>query len=233
MAHALLHPFRRALLRFQRDRRGNVAMIFALVGAALIGMVGLTIDFTRAQSLRAQMQNAVDGAVLVAERSSNLTNAERDAAARAYFDQTFGSQPVQGDITFHVVQLQTGGHRVEASGYFDNGLSLVARMLGQSTSGNWNVSVAAEAQAEASPPIEVALVLDNTGSMSNDMQALRDAAGDLTEYLLSLDGDSVKVALVPFVAQVNVGSGYRNAQWMDSTGTSPYNGELLEDRQIA
>ncbi len=233
MAHALLSPLRRALSRFQRDTRGNVAMIFALCGAALIGMVGLTVDFTRAQSLRAQMQNAVDGAVLVAERSSNLPNAERDAAARAYFDQTFGRQPVQGDITFRVIQLQTGGHRVEASGYFDNGLSLVARMLGSSTAGNWNVSVAAEAQAEASPPIEVALVLDNTGSMSNDMQALRDAAGDLTEYLLSLDGDSVQVALVPFVAQVNVGSQYRNAQWMDSTGISPYNGELLEDRQIA
>jgi len=233
MAQSLLHPLRRALSRFRRDTRGNVAMIFALCGAALIGMVGLTVDFTRAQSLRAQMQNAVDGAVLVAERSSNLSATARDAAARAYFDQTFGTQPIQGDITFTVIQLQTGGHRVEASGYFDNGLSLVARMLGQSTAGNWNVAVAAEAQAEASPPIEVALVLDNTGSMSNDMQALRDAATNLTTFLLGLDGDSVTVALVPFVAQVNVGSQYRNTQWMDSTGISPYNGALLEDRQIA
>ncbi|MCC6787152.1 MAG: hypothetical protein IT547_04885, partial [Hyphomonadaceae bacterium] len=85
----------------------------------------------------------------------------------------------------------------------------------------------------ASPPIEVAMVLDNTGSMANDMQALRDAASDLADDLLSLDGDTVRVALVPFVAQVNIGNEQSHRAWLDQTGAAPYNGELLEDRSIA
>ena len=97
---------------------------------------------------------------------------------------------------------------------------------------DWTVGVVSEANSSASPPIEVALVLDNTGSMQNDMQALRDAAEDLTERLLEIDGDSVKVALVPFVAQVNIGNNATTLTWMDTAGQSPYNGELLEDRQI-
>ncbi len=223
----------RFLTRFRRSRSGNVAMLWALVGTALVGTVGLTIDFTRAQSIRTQMQNAADGAALVAERSSNLTLAQRTDAARAYFDQSFGAhQPIEGAINFRVVPLEHGGHRVEASGMFDNGLSLVARLLGNSAAGNWTISVAAEAMADASPPIEVALVLDNTGSMANDMTALRSAATDLANSLYDLGGQSVSVALVPFVAQVNIGNNATTRQWMDLNGNAPYNGAIFEDRQI-
>lgn len=215
---------RRCIKSFAGDRRGNIAMMWAAMGAVLIGLVGVTVDFTRAQMLRAQMQNAVDGAALVAERSSNLSIAQRTAAARAFFDAEMGEPGAAA--TFNVVQMADGGHRVEADLPLD--LSL-ARLVNNS---NWNVHVEAEAQASASPPIEVALVLDNTGSMSNDMQALRDAASDLADDLLAIDGDSVHVALVPFVAQVNIGNQVGNRVWMDVAGTAPYNGELLEDRMI-
>ena len=77
--------------RFGRARGGNVAMMWAAMGAVLMGLIGLTVDFTRAQSIRAQMQNAVDGAALVAERSSNLSMTQRTAAARAYFDAEMGA----------------------------------------------------------------------------------------------------------------------------------------------
>lgn len=230
---ALKLGLRKALARFGASRGGNVALLWALCGVVLIGLVGLTVDFTRAQTLRSAMQNAADGAVLVAERASHLPLPERTAAARGFFDAAFGDQPITGDIAFQLIPLEAGGHRVTASGEFNNGLSLVATLLGNGASGNWRVGVTSEAVAQASPPIEVALVLDNTGSMRNDMDTLRDAATDLAESLFELGGDTVSVSLVPFVAQVNVGSQYRNAAWMDSTGISPYNGALLEDRQIA
>ena len=99
-------------------------------------------------------------------------------------------------------------------------------------SGDWEVSVAAEAQADASPPIEVVLALDNTGSMSNDMDTLRDGAETLVEFLLSLDGDTVSVGLVPFVAQVNIGNDAAHLAWMDTTGDNPHHGEFFEDRYM-
>ena len=207
------------------DRAGNVAMMWALMGTVLIGLVGLTVDFTRAQGIRNAMQNAADGAALVAERSSNLSMGARTAAARAFFDAEVGD--MVSNVTFNVTQLADGGHRVDAS--MPMPMSL-ARIVSNTP---WTLAVAAEAQANASPPIEVALVLDNTGSMSNDMQALRDAASDLADDLLGLDGDTVRVALVPFVAQVNIGNEASHLAWIDQTGAAPYNGEILEDRSIA
>jgi Flp pilus assembly protein TadG len=216
---------KRAAGAFQRDRSGNVAMMWALMGTVLIGLVGLTVDFTRAQAIRNAMQNAADGAALVAERSSNLSMDARTAAARAFFDAEVGDM-VGANVTFEVSQLVEGGHRVVARAPMPVSL---ARII---SNNDWTIGVEAEAQANASPPIEVALVLDNTGSMANDMGALRSAASSLATDLLSLDGDSVKVALVPFVAQVNIGNDQSHLAWMDQAGTAPYHGELLEDRSI-
>lgn len=223
------------LRRFATSRGGNIAMLWGLLGAALIAFVGVTVDFTRAQALRAQMQNAADGAALVAERTSNLTDAQRTAAARAFFDQSLGAhQPVDGAITFSVTPVTGGGHRVDASGIFDNGLSLVAPLLNHGHGGsNWTISVSAEAVAQVSPPIEVALALDNTGSMVNDMQALRSASTNLANTLYNLaanDPTAIKISVVPFVAQVNVGSA--NTGMIDTTGLSPQNGVMLAGRYL-
>ncbi|MBI1251214.1 MAG: VWA domain-containing protein [Alphaproteobacteria bacterium] len=214
------------LVSFARNRDGNVAMLWGLVGATLLALIGLSTDFARAQTLRAQVQNATDGAALVAERSSALPFAERVTAARAYFDQTLGNPGLTNDLTFNVVQMEDGGHRVSVSLDMELGLARLIRNQ------DWTIRVASESISEASPPLEVALVLDNTGSMSNDMQVLRDSTEELIESLLSIDGDTVKVALVPFVAQVNIGNDPSRLDWMDTTGVAPYNGELLEDRMI-
>lgn len=190
-----------------RNRNGNVGMMWALLGSMIVGLIGVTVDFTRAQAIRAQMQNAADGAALVAERTSNLSLADRTEAARAFFNAELGN--LSTGATFNVVQLADGGHRVEA--FVPMPLSL-GRVISDQ---DWNIHVISEAQANASPPIEVALVLDNTGSMRNDMQALRDAAESLAGFLLNLDGDTVHVSLVPFVAQVNIGNGALQQGWLD------------------
>jgi hypothetical protein len=197
-------------------------MLWALMGGALVGLVGLTVDFTRAQAIRAEIQNAVDGAVLVAERSANLTLAEREAAAQAYFDAEVGD--LADDVTLTLIALDTGGHRIEASMPMPTTL---ARLVDND---DWSIHVAAEAQAQASPPIEVVLALDNTGSMSGDIDTLKDGAADLVDFLLQLDGDTVSVGLVPFNAQVNIGAS--NTQWVDTTDTNPLNGLMLEGRYL-
>jgi len=209
---------------FLRDRRGNVAMMWGLMGVVLAGLVGLSVDFTRAQALRTQLQNAADGAALVAERNSNLPFADREAAARAFFDAEMGD--LAPGATFSVSQLDSGGHRATARMPMNVSLASLIR------NEPWNIRVASEAEAEASPPIEVALVLDNTGSMSADMDDLRAAAGDLVDFLMSLDGDTVSVSLVPFVAQVNIGNGATQMSWMDTAGANPHHGEFMEDRYL-
>ena len=208
-----------------RSQRGNVAMMWALMGTILVGLTGLSIDFTRAQMLRSQMQNAADGAALVAERSSNRPMAERVSAARAFFDAEMDGADARG-VSFIVEEMPDGGHRARASADMPIGLAKLIQNR------DWRIRVEAEAQSEASPPIEVALVLDNTYSMVNDIGALQDAANNLVDFLLSLDGDSVSVGLVPFETMVNVGNQASHLAWMDTAGAAPYNGEMLEDRLI-
>ncbi len=212
---------------FSAARGGNVAMLWALAATVLTGMVGVSIDFAQAQSLRSQMQNAADAAALVAERSSNLSLDERTTAARSFYEATLGTQPHTSNASFTVAQLPEGGHRVTAAVDMETGL---ARLINPD---DWRIVVEADAVSEASPPIEVALVLDNTGSMSADMQTLRDGAEEMVNFLFNIDGDTVELSLVPFVAQVNIGNSASNRNaWMDTTGIAPYNGELLEGRQI-
>lgn len=215
---------KRAAGAFGRDRRGNVAMMWGLMAAVLVGMIGLSVDFARAQTMRARLQNAADGAALVAERASALSMTDRTAAARAFFDAEMGD--FADDATFAVTQVETGGHRVDASMPMPVTLARIIK------NEDWEIGVTAEAQAQASPPIEVVLALDNTGSMASDMDTLRDGAETLAEFLLGLDGDSVKVGLVPFVAQVNIGTGATQMAWMDTAGTNPHHGEFFEDRYM-
>lgn len=49
--------------RFADDRRGNVAMIFALVLVPIIGIVSLSIDYGRALKTKSLINNAADAAL--------------------------------------------------------------------------------------------------------------------------------------------------------------------------
>jgi uncharacterized protein YegL len=66
--------------------------------------------------------------------------------------------------------------------------------------------------------LELILALDNTGSMSsnNKMTQLKLAAKDLLKTLQNAakKPDDIKVGIVPFATDVNVGTGNKNATWI-------------------
>ena len=67
--------------------------------------------------------------------------------------------------------------------------------------------------------LELALALDNTGSMSsnNKMTELKKAAHGLLDTLKKAakkDGD-IKIAIIPFDTTVNLGTSYKNEPWFD------------------
>lgn len=186
---------------FIQSRGGNVAMMWGLMGAVLVAMVGLTVDFTRAQSIRMQMQNAADGAALVAERSITMTLAERTVAARAYFDAEMGDLAA-GVATFNVEDLGDVGHRVEVS--MPMQLTIASLIRDEP----WMLNVASEAE-QGGRDLEVALVLDTTGSMAGSrITDLRAAATDFVNIVVADEQEPYysKVALVPYSLAVNMGS---------------------------
>lgn len=188
------------LRAFGDSRSGATAIIYALCGVALMGLLGLTVDFTRAQTLRAQMQNAADGAVLVAARDPDATMAERNQLARAYFDAEVGG--IAAESSFTLTQVSHDGFRVEAA--YSMPMSLAAIVRNEP----WRIQVAAEAE-QSGVNLEVALVLDTTGSMGGSrIRDLRDAAEDLVEIVIrdSQTPYYSKVAMAPYSNSVNLGS---------------------------
>jgi Flp pilus assembly protein TadG len=66
---------------FLADRRGAVALIFALASTVLLGLAGGGIDYTRMVYRRSQMQNAVDAAVLAGGNTLKLSPSNSTAVA--------------------------------------------------------------------------------------------------------------------------------------------------------
>ena len=190
---------------FRRDRRGNVAMMWALMGAVLLGLVGLSVDFTRAQMIRSQLQNAADGAALAAARATQGTSmSARTAAARAYFDSEAGN--LAQNATFDLVDIGSNGYRVDVTSPMDMSL---ARLVSNQP---WTIAVSSEA-ARGGMNLEVALVLDTTGSMSGQrITDLRNSAGDLVDILFATPQVPyyTKIGLITWGMGVNAG-GYADA----------------------
>jgi len=185
---------------FGRSESGNVAMMWALMGAVLIGLVGLAVDFTRAQTMRAQLQNAVDGAALAAARGDTMSEAERESAARAYFDSEMGEHASTATVT--VADL--GGNQVRVAASMPMRLGL-ARIV---TNRDWVLDVNSDAERSGNN-IEVALVLDVTGSMAGQrIIDLRSAATDLVDTVVRDQQTPYysKVALIPYSMGVNAES---------------------------
>ena len=87
--------------------------------------------------------------------------------------------------------------------------------------------------------VEVALALDNSGSMNNSdgttskISSLKTAASNLVDKLFadaqnSIETDPIKIAVVPFAASVNVGASHAGDSWMDTSAQNPYHADEMK-----
>ncbi len=223
----VLGPKTKRFLRRFATRRGNISVIFALSMIPL-SMLGLAaIDFHRASSVKMQLQDALDAATLAAARSSGTTTpaiqTTGDQVLRANLD-TFS----QTSLTSDTFTLNSDG-TVASSATVDVKPLIANLFLGSDMTVNASTSVVRQNNR-----IELALVLDNTGSMSQNgkLGYLQTAANNLIDTLTaaqnrSVDPTAVKMSLVPFSMTVRVGSTYQSQTWMDQTGQSPINDQIF------
>ena len=189
-----------SLRAFGRNRRGNVAMLWGLMAAVLLGILGLAVDFTRAQMVHTQLQNAADGAALAAARGVGLTMSQRTSSARAFFDAEAGEYAQTS--TFALTTLANGTYQVQASAPMP--MSLAALVSNQP----WNIGVTSQA-LQSGVNLEVSLVLDTTGSMSGQkIIDMRNAATNLVNTVVRAQQTPFysKLALVPFSIGVDAGA---------------------------
>jgi Flp pilus assembly protein TadG len=202
--------------RFGAAQGGNILITFTLTLIPIVGLVGAAIDYSRASSARTAMQAANDSmALMLSKDASGLTTAQINQKAVAYFTALFNRTEVANlTITTTFTTEQTGSFKlvVDTTGSVP---TTFMKMFGQ---GDMNLGVNSVV-VWGIKKLEVALALDNTGSMSssNKMTNLKTASHNLLTTLKNAaktPGD-VKVAIIPFDTTVNLGTSYKSNDWFD------------------
>lgn len=208
--YRLLRPLGR-LRALVRDVRGMTAVWFGLSVLPIAALVFGGIDIARAFSEKALVQEALDSAALFAARSGQLTDDQLDAVGDAALQS----------------QLQGSGSRANSvTSTFSNGeddsvLGVVTAKidtLGLSLLKFEYLNISADTQVKRGQDdsLELALVLDTTGSMSGArLKTLKTAATNLVNTLTADPKADVKIAVVPFAQYVNTGVARRNEPWMN------------------
>jgi len=189
-------------LKALRDERGAAAVFFAVAAIVLAPLTLGVMDIYLASAQRNQLQDALDAATLFAARSSAT-------ALTTPSIQTVGAQALTGNL-----QLPPGVTLVSSSftlsgstvtGYAETTPSTLAPGLWAHTNIKANSTV-----IRSLDRLEVALVLDNTGSMAGTkLTNLKTASNNLIDTLVtaasqSTDPVPLRMSLVPFSMTVRV-----------------------------
>ncbi len=196
--------------KFSADRAGAVILLFALTLIPLMGFIGGAIDYANAYRTRAKLQNALDAAALTVghEVGIGASNADARKAGMNVLNANLGKDfPPGATIDFNI-----DGTTVTATG----NLKVDTFILGVLGIDAFPVGSTSVVNAGGSS-IEVALVVDNSGSMiGSKLSTLESSASDMVKTLMqNSKDDAVKMALVPFSDYVNIGLEHRNEPGID------------------
>ena len=226
----------RFLRSFWADRSGNIAIVFALVGVVLMVAIGAAVDVGRWLHARDQTVAAIDAAVLAGGRALQTDSSNKSAAiaaAQKYYDENVTSRLSVIDDTVKFV-VAPDGMGITASGtasiktpflHFAAIDKLPLLSTSDADAGQSQIAVG----GEGGENIEVAVMLDITGSMCNSaprdgdppctsstkLDAMKEAAIDLVNIVVWQDQSKFtsKVAIVPFSDSVRLPSSALTKAW--------------------
>lgn len=199
--------------RFVRDRRGTVAVFLAAGVLPLVAVLALATDAARGYMVKARLSQAVDAAGLAAAKVIFDDQDMRNDAKR-FRDANFPPDFMGATITeWRVEKIGTLNDQLELRATASIPTSFM-RALGVK-----EIKVSARTVVRrAVRGIELALVMDNTGSMgTTKMRQMKDAAKEMVDILYA-GRETVPnfwVSLVPYTASVNIGNGVDRQAWLD------------------
>lgn len=214
--------FLRVIPSLVPDRRGQVAIIFALAMIPLFGIAAFSIDLTRAFIAKTHLQASIDAAALAASTAYGKSDTEIQAIGTSFFNRNYESRGWVPPTT-PIITVNDNVMHVEATATFKTS---IMSLFGFST-----LPIHASTDTISEPTgIEVALVVDVTHSMATStsgtprITALRNAALDLVGILFdnSPNTNLVKISIIPYNGTVNIGTG--NAAYVTGTDAANFPG---------
>jgi Flp pilus assembly protein TadG len=198
------------LSRYIRCRTGNVAITFALALIPLLLAAGMAIDYVRAISAQGVLQSAVDSAVLAAGASDKVNASDIEKLVKDYLaGNKYDLHLISVDPVTVLKGSSSGDYSVTVSGKVNTTFMALAGYITMDVG-----ATAGIVRGSGEAPLEVALVLDTTGSMSGSkIDTLKTAAKNLAGSVMDAVKDA-KIGIVPFSYYVNVGVSHRHDSWM-------------------
>ena len=224
-------------------------MMMGIAMLPIMGSLALAVDFSEMNRQKQATLNALDAAGIATARqvASGASDAALIAYANDFFEANLGPvNPANTTLTVQLPNNQFGGGTLKLNAVLDYHpyfLPAFIALLGDADSRDGSeISFSAHSEIRLKNTLEVSLVLDNSGSMSNigtgsglkRIDLLKAAAKQLVDTLameaaqIKQIDKPVQFALVPFAASVNVGPGNAGASWMDVEGLSPVHHENFD-----
>ncbi|MBL8637318.1 MAG: hypothetical protein JNN09_02350, partial [Alphaproteobacteria bacterium] len=181
-----------------RETLGATAVVFALIIPVVVGSAGMAIDVANAYMVKQRLSHAIDAAALAA---AAMGGTDATAKVTRFFNQNYPEEKI--GATYGLTVTVSGQNMtVTAQADYD---TTFGRFMGIDT-----ITVTSSATVTREVlGLEVALVLDVTGSMStnNNIGTLRTAATNFLNKLCpnTTCSSLVKIGIVPFATAVNVG----------------------------
>lgn len=210
--------------RFVRNRDAGVAPLLALAALPLMAVTGAAVDYSRGNSTKVALQAALDATGLaLSQEAATMAPGDLGPRANAYFASVF-NRPEASNVTLsHEFSTPQQGNfslkltaRADVTAIFASFLGRSQMQISSTSEVLWGIK-----------KLNLALALDNTGSMSTSkMRALKTAAHNLLNTLEAAEkvpGD-IKVSIVPFATDVNVGTHNTSSNWIDWSEWDSKNG---------
>ncbi|WP_170783512.1 TadE/TadG family type IV pilus assembly protein [Ruegeria lacuscaerulensis] len=195
--------------RFRRDTRGGVLVLVAIMFIPMMAFIGYAFELALTEDTRVKLQNTTDAASLAAadlEQTLDPEDLVEDFFAKAGLADNLDNVTVVSGIAERTVSIEAS-ERLPA---------YLSRVVGNEA---WDVAVAGAA-TESRQDLEIAVALDNSGSMSwapgatsgpastpSRMDLLIPAAQAFVDAVQPRPGQPGRttISLVPFATQVSVG----------------------------
>lgn len=234
--------------RFARERNGNISIIFAFTFILLVLFAGGAVDFARYNAVRADLVESLDAsglaiAQLDAMNGPEIRNLSPDAReaylkeyGRAFFHENFHHEGAAEGLTIDFAITSTTITPTAQGQVKTLLLHLAGDLMGRSNGMRFlSLSTDTEITRRGSGKIELALVLDVTGSMAYapsgggdaKIDSLRTAVDNLLAVMYGTEtySDDIKIGVVPFNAHANpAGASSWNDAWTDEEAEAPYHG---------
>lgn len=233
--------------RFLKNIRGNFGMMTAIAIVPIMGGLAIAIDYSEMTRQRLATRNALDAAGIATAR--RIAEGATDDQAKAYAQDFFkanlaGVDPAMATLTVLLPNANTGGGTLKLSAalkYKPHFLPAASMLIGRNSS-DTTLNFSAVSEVRLKNTLEVALVLDNSGSMDylgtgsgkKRIELLKDASKQLVETIalqaaqMKQVEKPVQFGLIPFAASVNIGPANDGEDWMDTTGISPVHHENFD-----